>query len=92
MLLSISAVGFGPFVSLGGGDVMVTSNRWLMTGSPTRCAFCDQPFLSRDGYLEFWRASNGQHFCSEFCAADAEEARFRTHRAGSHQRGADRLA
>jgi hypothetical protein len=59
---------------------MVTSSRWLNTGSPTRCAFCSQPFRNRDGYLEFWRASNGQHFCSEFCAADAEEARFRTHR------------
>jgi hypothetical protein len=79
MLLSISAVGFGPFVHLG-GDLMVTSSKWLMTGSPARCAFCDQPFRSRDGYPEFWRASNGHHFCSEFCAADAEEAYFRTHR------------
>jgi hypothetical protein len=59
---------------------MVTNGRWLMTGSPTCCAFCNQPFRIRDGYLEFWRASDGQHFCSEFCAADAEEAQFRKHR------------
>src|SRR6202011_3288748 len=32
---------------------------------------------SRDGYVEFWRAANGEQFCSEFCADDAEEARFR---------------
>ena len=29
--------------------------------------------------FEFWRASNGDHFCSEFCADDAEEADFRKH-------------
>ncbi len=63
---------------------MVTSSKWLMPGSPTRCAFCEQPFRRRDSYLESWRASDGQHFCSEFCAADAEEARFRTHRASPH--------
>jgi hypothetical protein len=60
---------------------MVTSSRWLMTGSPTRCAFCNQPFHLREGYVEFWRTSEGHHFCSEFCADDAEEAQFRKHRA-----------
>src|ERR1700726_3755766 len=39
--------------------------------------FCKKPFCTRGGYVEFWRASNGEHFCSEFCADDAEEARFR---------------
>jgi hypothetical protein len=56
---------------------MVTSSRYLMTASPARCVFCNEPFRSRDGYAEFWRASNGDHFCSEFCADDAEEAHFR---------------
>jgi len=39
--------------------------------------FCGEPFRPRDGYVEFWRTAAGQHFCSEFCADDAEEADFR---------------
>jgi hypothetical protein len=31
--------------------------------------------------VEVWRTSAGQHFCSEFCADDAEEAQFRRRRA-----------
>ena len=60
---------------------MITSSRYVMSGSPTRCAFCNLPFRLRDGYLEFWRTSDGRHFCSEFCADDAEEAQFRRSRA-----------
>ena len=60
---------------------MLTSSRYLMTGSPTRCAFCNQLFRLRDGYREFWRTSEGHHFCSEFCADNAEEAQFRMHHA-----------
>jgi hypothetical protein len=45
--------------------------------------FCREPFRPRDGYVEFWRTSAGQHFCSEFCADDAEEALFRKRRAGA---------
>ena len=55
---------------------MVTSSRYLMTESSTRCAFCNKPFCPRDGHVEFWRTSEGHHFCSEFCADDAEEAQF----------------
>ena len=55
---------------------MVTSSKYLMTESPTRCAFCNKPFRLCDGFFEFWRGSGGQHFCSEFCADDAEEAQF----------------
>jgi hypothetical protein len=55
---------------------MLTSSRYLMHGSPIRCEFCGQPFLVRDGYMEFWRTSAGHHFCSEFCADDAEQAQF----------------
>jgi hypothetical protein len=58
---------------------MVTSSRYLIIDSPNRCVFCNQPFRFRNGYFEFWRASNGDHFCSEFCADDAEEADFRKH-------------
>ena len=56
---------------------MLTSSRYLTTMSAARYAFCNKPFPSRDGYLEFWRTSDGRHFCSEFCAEDAEEAQFR---------------
>jgi hypothetical protein len=67
---------------------MVTSSRYLLNGSPTRCAFCNEPFRVRNGYVEFWRASNGDHFCSEFCADDAEEALFRKRRAAATPSGA----
>ena len=43
---------------------------------PHPLRFCGEPFPLRDGYVEFWRASSGHHFCSEFCADDAEEAQF----------------
>ena len=46
---------------------MVTSSRYLMNGSPSRCTFCNEPFRS----VEVWRTANGDHFCSEFCADDA---------------------
>ena len=59
---------------------MVTSSRYLMTESSTRCAFCNKPFCPRDGYVEFWRTSEGNHFCSEFCADDAKEAQFQKRR------------
>ena len=55
---------------------MLTSSRYLVNRSPTRCEFCGEPFRLRDGYVEFWRTSAGHHFCSEFCADDAEEAQF----------------
>ena len=55
---------------------MFTSSRYLINGSPARCTFCNKPFRFSDGYFEFWKAPNGSHFCSEFCADDAEEARF----------------
>ena len=58
---------------------MVTSSRYLINGSPDRCAFCNKPFRFRNGYFEFWRTASGDHFCSEFCADDAEEVRFRRH-------------
>jgi hypothetical protein len=55
---------------------MLTSSRYLINRSATRCEFCGEPFPLRDGDVEFWRTSAGHHFCSEFCADDAEEAQF----------------
>jgi hypothetical protein len=62
---------------------MLTTSKYIMPGSSTRCTFCNKPFCTRNGYVEFWRASNGEHFRSEFCADDAEEARFRVQHAAS---------
>jgi len=60
---------------------MLTSSRYLINGCPRCCMFCGAPFRPRDGYIEFWRTSAGQHFCSKFCADDADEAQFRKRRA-----------
>ena len=62
---------------------MITSSRYLMNGSPTRCTFCNGPFHPCNGFVEFWRSSNGDHFCSEFCADYAEEAHFRKRHAAT---------
>ena len=60
---------------------MLTSSRFLTSAGPRCCMFCGEPFRPRDGYVEVWRTSAGQHFCSEFWADDAEEAQFRRRRA-----------
>jgi hypothetical protein len=43
------------------------------------CAFCGKRLPVVNGELQPWRAPNGQFFCNEFCADDAEEVRFRRH-------------
>ena len=60
---------------------MLTNSKCLINSCPLYCVFCGEPFRSRDGSVEFWRTSAGDHFCSEFCADDAEEAHFRNRRA-----------
>jgi uncharacterized paraquat-inducible protein A len=45
-------------------------------GTSTKCAHCGQPFRIKDHHAECWRSSNGNLFCNEFCADDAEEAAF----------------
>jgi hypothetical protein len=49
-------------------------------GAAACCAFCAKPLPIVDGELRPWRAPNGLFFCDEFCADDAEEARFHSHR------------
>jgi hypothetical protein len=44
------------------------------------CAFCAKPLPIVNGELQPWRAANGQFFCNEFCADDAEAASFQSHR------------
>jgi hypothetical protein len=43
------------------------------------CAFCIKPLPVVNGQLQPWRAASGLFFCNEFCADDAEEARFQSH-------------
>jgi hypothetical protein len=50
------------------------------TAAPARCAFCAKPLTIVNGELQIWRNTSGQFFCNEFCADDAEEARFHSHR------------
>jgi hypothetical protein len=45
----------------------------------TCCTFCGKSLPVVNGQVHPWRASNGQFFCNEFCADDAEEMRFQTH-------------
>jgi hypothetical protein len=45
-----------------------------------RCAHCAKSLLVANGELQAWRAPGGQFFCNEFCADDAEEARFNSYR------------
>jgi hypothetical protein len=49
------------------------------TDAATRCAFCGKHLPIVNGELQPWRAPNGQFYCNEFCADDAEEVRFRRH-------------
>jgi hypothetical protein len=42
------------------------------------CAFCRKPLPIMNGQLQPWRAPSGLFFCNEFCADDAEEARFQS--------------
>ena len=43
------------------------------------CAFCGKALPIVNGQLQPWRAPDGQFFCNEFCADDAEEVRFQNH-------------
>jgi hypothetical protein len=58
----------------------MVNSRYLMSGAPTTCAHCKQPFPVVKGQVEVWRSATGDHFCNEFCAEDAEEASFKYHR------------
>jgi hypothetical protein len=59
------------------------------TDAAASCAFCIKPLPVVNGQLQPWRAASGLFFCNEFCADDAEEARFQSH--GRTERKADDL-
>jgi hypothetical protein len=52
------------------------SARACCTEAAACCAFCGKPLPTECGKLQPWRNPNGLLFCNEFCADDAEEARF----------------
>ncbi len=52
----------------------------------TCCAFCGRSLPVVNGQVRPWRAADGQFFCNEFCADDAEERRFQRH--GRAEQGA----
>ena len=58
----------------------MNGSKYLLNGAPQTCANCGQPFPIEEGCVRCWRASNGQHICTEFCADDAEEAAFQKQR------------
>jgi len=49
------------------------------TGTAACCASCGKALPIVNGELQPWRASNGEFFCNEFCADDADERRFQRH-------------
>ena len=52
------------------------SVRILHTDATACCGFCHKPLPVVNGQVQPWRAASGLFFCNEFCADDAEEARF----------------
>lgn len=73
----------------GGQDMTMTEAITRKTITAACCAFCSKPLPLVNGIVQPWRATDGQFFCNEFCADDAEEVRFRSHgqaRRKAHQR------
>jgi hypothetical protein len=50
------------------------------TGAAAYCTFCGKPLPIVNGQLQPWRDASGLFYCTEFCADDAEEARFQSRR------------
>lgn len=44
------------------------------------CAFCSKSLPVAGDLIQPWRSATGLLFCNEFCADDAEEARFQNRR------------
>ena len=58
---------------------------WPYSDARTCCVFCRKLLPVNDGQVLAWRAANGQFFCTEFCADDAEGALFRSRRRSDRQ-------
>jgi hypothetical protein len=53
-----------------------THSRWIVSGGPTSCFGCGQPFPQRDGRVEARVGADGHLYCyGTTCEADALESR-----------------
>jgi hypothetical protein len=57
---------------------VLSNSTGLRDGTPTRCARCGEPLRITEFGLQCWRSSDGEFYCNEFCADDADEAAFRS--------------
>jgi hypothetical protein len=61
--------GTTPFVLLSSYRKVQSTSHYLISGAPTRCAQCAQPFQPHDEHLECWHGTDNRYYCSEECAA-----------------------
>jgi hypothetical protein len=66
-------------IFIGNAKAILMSACTKDTDAAAQCTFCGKKLPIVNGELQPWRAPNGQFFCNEFCADDAEEVRFRRH-------------
>ena len=57
-----------PFVLLASYRKVKSISRYLVSGAPTRCAYCTQPFPSQDEHLQCWHGADHRYYCSEECS------------------------
>ena len=70
--------GTTPFILLSSYRKVKSASRYLVSGAPTRCAHCAQPFQPHDAHLECWHGADNRYYCSEECSV---KRRGRTRRA-----------
>ncbi len=60
--------GTTPFILLSSYRKVGSTSRYLISGAPTRCAQCTQPFQRQSEHLECWHGADHRYYCSEECA------------------------
>jgi hypothetical protein len=65
----VTPAGTTPFILLSSYRKAKSTSRYLVSGAPTRCASCAQPFPSQDGHLQCWHGADHRYYCSEACSA-----------------------
>lgn len=61
--------GTTPFILLSSYRKVKSTSHYLVSGAPTHCAHCAQPFQPHDAHLECWHGADNRYYCSEECAA-----------------------
>jgi hypothetical protein len=46
-------------------------------GAAMKCAQCQRPFTVRDNWVEAWRGTNSELYCSQLCIENAERTAFK---------------